>query len=638
MTAPPYGLPWPALTARVLAIVTDAEAASTLAAALVGREVVVRGTWPAELAGPWDVVLAEEGVSGASPRELATRAAAVGADFLWVTRAPRGDAARAALEAGAADVLALPLWGPEVAARVLGRAEAARRQRDAEASYGEGAEAQLAAYAAQLVASQENLRELYEELEATSRDLQRLATAQEGLIPVQVPDQIRTRAEAALRSFFPGATVAVDLGAPGSEGPQRAVWGASGRDWTRAVVPLALEKETAGSLEVSAPDGQAYSPRRLDLLDVYAAQAAQALHRSRLHEALSLGKAEWERTFDTISDAISIIGPDFTIRRANWALARTLGKTPQHLIGRRCYAILYDRQEPCAGCPVAEALGTGREARTEQPVTRGARVYDYRAYPLRDEQGRVYAAIAYARDVSREEVLAQGLGQSEKLMNLGQLAAGIAHEINNPLTAVSSYAQLLALRLTDPKGAESARRIQQGVERIHRLVQNLVSFAHPSDDSLGPVDLNEVVAAALTFVRYEVTRGNTRLEERLQVPLPRVLGAPDQLEQLVVSLLTNARDAVAGRGSVRLVTRSEGGQVFLEVIDDGLGILPQDLARIFEPFFTTKPVGKGTGLGLFVAAGIARKHGGELAVESAPGRGTRATLRLPAFAPGEPHG
>ncbi|MBI5444477.1 MAG: hypothetical protein HY900_25105 [Deltaproteobacteria bacterium] len=221
--------------------------------------------------------------------------------------------------------------------------------------------------------------------------------------------------------------------------------------------------------------------------------------------------------------------------------------------------------------------------------------------------------------------------QSEKLLALGQIAAGVAKEINNPLTAVSSYAQLLALEATEPKAVESARRIREGVDRIHRLVSNLMSFARPFEETFFPVDLNEVVSETLAFNRFDLLQGDTQLAEELEPRLPKILGAKDELRYLLVNLLTNARDALGGRGNIRLRTRRRDGEVLLEVEDDGVGMAPAEMEKIFEPFYTTKPIGKGTGLGLFIAAGIARKHGGVLTAASEPGRGSRFVLAVPAF-------
>jgi signal transduction histidine kinase len=158
-----------------------------------------------------------------------------------------------------------------------------------------------------------------------------------------------------------------------------------------------------------------------------------------------------------------------------------------------------------------------------------------------------------------------------------------------------------------------------------------MSFVRSDGDDFYPLDLNQVVHDTLSFSRYDLTRGDTKLVEDLATPLPRVLGSGDQLEHVLLNLLTNARDAVSGRGTIRISTRAGNGKVLLEVADDGIGIGPEQLEHVFEPFYTTKPAGKGNGLGLFVAAGIARRHGAELRVSSEAGRGTRLTLALPVF-------
>jgi PAS domain S-box-containing protein len=360
-------------------------------------------------------------------------------------------------------------------------------------------------------------------------------------------------------------------------------------------------------------------------------EVAEASRRARLYAALSVAKAEWEQTFDTIPDSIAVVGPDHVLRRVNLAMAASVGVPPRELVGRTCHQVLHGRSAPCASCPAVEVFRRGTAVRWPREVRRNGKVYDYRGFPLLDDRGAVRAVITYGRDVTRVEQLEQGLRSSEKLMTLGRIAAGIAHEINNPLTAVSSYAQLLGMQTEGAQGRESARRIQGGIERIHRLVQNLMSFAHPADDAFYPLDLNDIVAKTLSFSRYEVTRGETRLEQQLQPGLPKVLGSEAQLEQLLLNLFTNARDAVGGRGTVRVATAAEGDQVQLAVCDDGVGIDPADAEKLFEPFFTTKPVGEGTGLGLFIAAGIAEKHRGCLRLSGQPGRGTEARLTLPAF-------
>ncbi|GEM_PF-3388993 len=529
-----------------------------------------------------------------------------------------------ALAAGAHEVLdpsAPPLLR---GARLRGLAERVRlRQLLREQQEASGA--QLAAYMAQLQASQENLRELYDELEEHTRCLHALVEAQRVFVRSQVPQEIRDHLALALTTVLPGARSEFR---PGGAGPS---FEPDPSGWVEARLPVGDPEPGSCHLWVRAPEGRTFGPREKGLVELFVAQGQEALRRSRLYQALSVGKDEWERTFDAIPDTIAIVDRRFRIRRANRALARLVGVHPRELIGRPCHEVLHGEPVPCDECPVPEVFDRGDVTVAEQEIRRGGRLFMFRACPLVDPEGRITAAVAYARDITRERELARAVERHEKLITLGQIAAGIAHEINNPLTAVSSYAQLLEMRLQAPRDVEGARRIRQGIDRIHRLVRNLMSFVRPRDDGLYPLDLNQVVHGALSFARYDLTRDGVRLVEDLAPDLPRVLGNHEELEQVLLNLLTNARDAVAGKGTIVARTGAHAEGVWFEVEDDGPGVRPEHQDRIFEPFFTTKPPGKGTGLGLFVALGIVRRHGGLLILEPRSPRGTRARVRLPVF-------
>jgi signal transduction histidine kinase len=211
------------------------------------------------------------------------------------------------------------------------------------------------------------------------------------------------------------------------------------------------------------------------------------------------------------------------------------------------------------------------------------------------------------------------------------MATGILHAIHNPLTAVSSYSQLLGLGLPGPKVVECASRIREGIGQIQRILRSLSSFGRPSEESFYPLDLNQIVQDTLSFGGYELIQREARLVQDLQPGLPRVMGVKDQLEHLLLILFTNARDALAGRGTITVRTAAADAAVVLVVEDDGVGMSESERERMFEPFFTTKPEGKGTGLGLFIAAGIAQRHQAKIRAESAAGRGTRVSVSLPAF-------
>ena len=223
--------------------------------------------------------------------------------------------------------------------------------------------------------------------------------------------------------------------------------------------------------------------------------------------------------------------------------------------------------------------------------------------------------------------------QTEKMAALGQLVSGIAHELNNPLTAIMGYAQLLLGHGLQAAQLSEASKVFQQAERARRIVKNLLYFARENKPERTRVDLNEIVERTLALRSYELKVENIVVECELSRDLPETVGDPYQLQQVALNLLVNAEQALLlgpGRGQVWIRThRLERDKISLEVSDDGPGI-PLDIAsRIFDPFFTTKPSGIGTGLGLSIVYGIVQQHGGEVTFESRPGAGTKFLVELP---------
>jgi two-component system NtrC family sensor kinase len=259
------------------------------------------------------------------------------------------------------------------------------------------------------------------------------------------------------------------------------------------------------------------------------------------------------------------------------------------------------------------------------------------------------------------------LVQREKLASLGQLAAGVAHEINNPITYVSNNLAVLrrdclaalavleryrgghaALAAAEPALAAEASRLAaeadldyvqknlprlldsslKGLERVRDIVRNLRDFARLEEADFKAVDVNDALRATTEILRHELKQKSIQLRAGLG-EVPAVMGHPGKLNQVFLNLLVNAVQACQPGGAVAVRSRAESGNVVIEVEDDGSGIAPEVLPRIFEPFFTTKPVGQGTGLGLSVSYGIVRDHGGAIEVESTPGKGSTFRVRLP---------
>jgi len=228
------------------------------------------------------------------------------------------------------------------------------------------------------------------------------------------------------------------------------------------------------------------------------------------------------------------------------------------------------------------------------------------------------------------EQQARRLLQAEKLTSLGQLAAGIAHEINNPLTNASLGIQTLKMKLTGHEAESDTVKkldaVERNIDRASAIAQELLQFSRQRDSEFVPVNINTVIQGALTLMHYRLSRIAVREE---LVAVPDVLGDPGKLEQVFINIISNALEAMPDDGELTLSSFQEKDFVCARVSDTGAGIADENLSRVFDPFFTTKDVGKGTGLGLSICYGIIRQHHGIIEVASTPGKGTTVTLKLP---------
>jgi two-component system NtrC family sensor kinase len=232
----------------------------------------------------------------------------------------------------------------------------------------------------------------------------------------------------------------------------------------------------------------------------------------------------------------------------------------------------------------------------------------------------------------------KSLVQAEKLSAIGQLVAGVAHELNNPLTAVMGYSQLLVNLDLEPKVKEYVDRIRTGAERSRRIVQNLLTFAGRRELHLSKLDLSQEIENALKFLDNELTEGHIQVSLDLAPGLPWMEGDSSQLQSVLTNLINNAQNAMIQQQVSRTLLIKTGKldhHLRLSIADNGPGIDPQHLNKIFDPFFTTKEVGAGTGLGLSLCHGIVSDHHGRIWAESDPGRGATFIIEFPTDASGD---
>jgi two-component system NtrC family sensor kinase len=367
---------------------------------------------------------------------------------------------------------------------------------------------------------------------------------------------------------------------------------------------------------------------------LFSAANQLSLHLERI---LSVREAEADR-FRSILDSMpqAVLLADRALRlqqfnRSAGSLFESLGWTLvddlHETLSRHGLMGLVDHVRE-AGAPDADG-----EIRTDRD-----RVLSVTVSPLREPTGEAGLVIVFT-DVTENRRMQEHLAHSDKMSSLGQMISGVAHELNNPLTSILGYSQLLGAKSTDERVADRARVLQGEAQRCQKIVANLLSFARKRAPERKPLSLNEVVQSVLSLMGYQLRVSGIEVATELSSELPVLHGDPHELQQVVVNLLTNAQHAIcqAGEGG-RVVLRTmptEHDAVVLEIEDNGPGIPETIRTKIFDPFFTTKSEGKGTGLGLALVYGIVESHGGMVEVPPTADRGALFRISFPTGSPGE---
>ncbi len=392
-------------------------------------------------------------------------------------------------------------------------------------------------------------------------------------------------------------------------------------------IPLMSHSNVVGLLYVTNDGAYKLGPGQSELFSAIGNQLGVSIQNAKLFDSIERAKRELEISFDAIRHAIFLVDRRMRIYRVNRTSEVVYGPD---LVGQKYPPIIYGTEEPHDQCPIRECLGKAQPVRTEGPHPRWGGYYHYYAFPVFNvSSGELERVVYYEKDATQTRILEQRLQQSERLKALGTLAAGIAHEIRNPLATVNFNTQMLRRELElKPPQEEMFQDVFEQIRRMDRIIQQVLQFARPSDPQFLPAELNEAVRRCVDMSKMYLRKANVELSVELQAELSEIVMDFNQICQVLMNLIINSIESMPGGGKLRVSTfaNADQGQVF-EIHDSGTGVLEEDKARIFDPFFTRKP--DGTGMGLSISRQIAEKHGALMELDSAPGEGTTFRLIFP---------
>jgi PAS domain S-box-containing protein len=365
--------------------------------------------------------------------------------------------------------------------------------------------------------------------------------------------------------------------------------------------------------------------------------------RKQAEAALTHAAEEWRTTFDSIKDMIAIVDPKHTILRVNLAFANALGFKPNDLVGKHCYEVIHGMNQPHPMCPHARTLQSKHVESSEYYDKKLKLWVEASSSPIFDNKGDLTGSVHVIKDISKrkqEELQQQQLRNkaemSSRLAAVGEMAAGIAHEINNPLTGVIGFSELLLERKDLPDDVkDNLQIINEGSQRAREIIKRMLTFARQSTPQMNRVDITSLIDHTLELRNYVLATANIKVIKDYDANLPWVIADPGQLQQVFLNLIVNAEHAMKkahDKGILTIQTKSLGDSIRISVADDGPGMPDEVLKKLFQPFFTTKEPGEGTGLGLSLSLGIIQEHNGTIRAESKAGKGTTFIVELPAAA------
>ncbi|HSB69944.1 MAG TPA: ATP-binding protein [Candidatus Methylomirabilis sp.] len=389
--------------------------------------------------------------------------------------------------------------------------------------------------------------------------------------------------------------------------------------------------------------------RTADLAEANRQLEREIADRERAEVSLRASEEEFRRlslqfqtVLDTIPDSISLVSPDLKVRWAN----RSAGVQPwvetEDPGGGHCHRLQHDESSPCNGCPAIRSFTSGKPE-SALITTADGRQWDIRTVPIVREDGTIESVLEVASDITEKISLQAETMRTAHLASIGELAAGVAHEINNPINGIINYARILSNK-SDGESQEHdlANRILREGRRIADIVRGLLLFARGGKRNKAAIHVREILSDSLGLTGSQLRKEGIDVQSAIPDDLPEVIADPQEMQQVFMNIISNSRYALnqkyPGRHdekslqirAVRVAGGTSGPCVRITFHDRGVGIPAGIIEKIRDPFYSTKPAGKGTGLGLSISDGIISEHGGKLSIESAEGESTTVIIDLPA--------
>jgi two-component system NtrC family sensor kinase len=414
---------------------------------------------------------------------------------------------------------------------------------------------------------------------------------------------------------------------------------------TLIAAPLVVRGRPVGLINAFNKNDGHFTEVDLDLFASLASSISEAIENAWLFTKIRQRQQEMlesrntlQALIDGIPHPIYTINDDWLLVGINKSKADELDTVPEHLVHKVCYETFFNRSQPCEHCLAAKTLSY-KQAQRWTINWKGEdhlpREWNVNAYPIPSKQASSARAVILWQDRTEERRLESSLLQAGKLAAIGQLAAGVAHEINNPLTAINANAEMLKMFIPpEDDNYEAVDLIARAGDRATKVVRGLLDFARQEHYNLTKGDINHSIRQTLDLVRYQLTTADAEVIQNMADDLPLIVGSWEHLKSVWLNIIVNARDAVHQLPPPRqifITTRLGDDNDYVQVIvqDNGKGMSAAELVHIFEPFYTTKDPGKGTGLGLATSHRIIEQHDGEINVVSAPNEGTTFIIRLP---------